>query len=319
MTSPRALTATSAATTTPFGQADRGAADAALHGAREAVQLPHRRPGARADVALRRRPRREAVVAASRPHAASGRMRESPTPRSNRMAAGTIGTRARSDRKPMPSRSSQFTTPGGDVEAEGAAAGQHDGVHLLHGVQRVRGGRFRGCPEPRLGRRRRRPRRRGPRRRCSRSAARGGPRGRRAGLRRRSACRSSVGERTWRLGPEQSRSRAPAGRSPRLMRAHRRWYPARRLTGCVAAMDAGDGASTSSSTGSRCWKNTDAYRAALSSVRCDPSIVRRSGTSGATSGTPTASASICACVSETSRPGTSTKITRRARAPRPPP
>ena len=57
MTSPRALTATSAATTTPPGQAERRAAEPALHGARHAVQFPHRRTGARADVALRHRRR----------------------------------------------------------------------------------------------------------------------------------------------------------------------------------------------------------------------------------------------------------------------
>ena len=83
-----------------------------------------------------------AAVAAAYPHSAVGRtLGFPPTPRSNRIAAGTIGTLA----TPRVVAEVALVEPAHDaagrVEAEGAASGEDDRVHLLHvvdGIEEVR-------------------------------------------------------------------------------------------------------------------------------------------------------------------------------------
>ena len=95
-----------------------------------------------------------AAVAAWYPQSAVGRMVPSPTGRSNSAAAGTIGTCA------WPNCEADLLLleiahhAGRAVEAERAAARQHDRVRDLHEVDRDRADRFRGWPAPRRARRR---------------------------------------------------------------------------------------------------------------------------------------------------------------------
>ena len=60
-----------------------------------------------------------------------------PTGRSNRIAAGTIGTLATRTSQPMWCSSSHFDGAGGGVEAERAAAREDDRVDLVDHVERV--------------------------------------------------------------------------------------------------------------------------------------------------------------------------------------
>ena len=142
MMSPTALTATMAATTRPFGQRDRRRAEAAFH----------RSPGRPSCRPWRRRRRRRCLprpgrrwplrAPCSRSRRSAGSSGCLPNRRSNRIAAGTIGTTPVAD---LPADVVLFEIAHHAlrrVEAEGAAAGEHDRVDLVDHVERIEQVRF---------------------------------------------------------------------------------------------------------------------------------------------------------------------------------
>ena len=160
MMSPTALTATIAATTSPFGIVIAARADA---------RLSSTRAGRRRTCRPSRRRRRRRCL---RPPARSSRPRR---PRSrSRRSGGSSGCRRRRDRTGSPpARSARAAAPRGladvvlvepahhagrRVEAERAAAGEDDGVDLLDHVERIEQVRLARARARRRARRRRRPR-----------------------------------------------------------------------------------------------------------------------------------------------------------------
>ncbi len=171
--SPTALTATIARDDEPVRQRDGGRADPGLHGMRRPVEsaCSTRRPSCRR---WRPRRRRRCLPPRARPSQSTR-----PCSRSRR-SAGSSGRRRTRDRTGSPP-GTIGTTPAADlvadvvlleiphdalcrVEPEGAAAGQHDRVDLVHHVQRIEEIRFaraRRAAALRHAARRRRPRPRG--------------------------------------------------------------------------------------------------------------------------------------------------------------
>ena len=115
----------------PVRQRDGGAADAALH--RAARGRPSCRPSRRRRRRRcpRRPDRRWPPVAARNPHSAVGRIFGSPTPRSKRIAAGHDRHDGAAELEADALLLEVAHDAAGRVEAEGAAAAEHDRVHLL--------------------------------------------------------------------------------------------------------------------------------------------------------------------------------------------
>ena len=138
MMSPTALTATIAATTRPLGMRSAALPRPPFIERARSAHLADRRAGAGADRALRhRRVRSPSRRPCSRSRRPGWFFALSPTGRSNRIAAGTIGTLAIRTSQPMWCSSSHFDSAGRRVETERAAAGQHDRVDLVDHVERV--------------------------------------------------------------------------------------------------------------------------------------------------------------------------------------
>ena len=138
---PQLLTATIAPTVCAAGEAQRRAADAALEPARRGAEP---RPGIAQREILGRRARRRAAEARERAARRSSGRRPG-KPRSNRIAAGTIGTTIGGEPGPVdPEPAARLGEPvhhtAGGVEAKGRAAGQHDRIDPVD--QGLRGEQF---------------------------------------------------------------------------------------------------------------------------------------------------------------------------------
>ena len=135
--SPTALTATMAPTMRPLGSTMAAAADPGFHGSAASAELADRRAGARADAAFRHRSlggRLAPRDSRSRPRAESSDCRRLRGRTGSRRARSARGRRRRASR-------SALLEPPHDarrgIEAERAAAREHDGVDLVDHVQRI--------------------------------------------------------------------------------------------------------------------------------------------------------------------------------------